>query len=178
MQMGQLVTDMRFGADPKKWFKEFLISRHFDPKQFEFDDQEWEGILQKMAEPPPDPSLEVAKINAESRNQIAELTSQVKAMLEHGRQQTDQIKMQHISQENEADRQKDILVQQIESGMQQAVEGMRESGMNKRTVETLKQKIADTALKLRTQKDLAGTEVIKPAVEPKGRAKPGKSFSQ
>lgn len=177
-QMAQIVTDLRFGADPKKWFREFLISRHFDPKQFEFDDREWEQMLQKLSQPPPDPRLEAAKLNAESRERMGQLNAEIVALKEKMAQETKQIEMQWQSQENALDRERDIIVEQIEQQNEQIINQMREQGMDKRTLEQLKVSLAETSLKLKTQKDLNAGEVIKPAAEPKGRASPGKSFTQ
>ena len=176
--MGQIVTDLRFGADPKKWFKEFLISRHYDPDKFSYDDAEWKATLEKMSNPPPDPRLEVAQVNAENRLQVAQLSAEVAAMKEQSQQQTTAAGWEFEMGENQKDREANILIQQIESGMSQALKEMEESGLDRRTLQTLQQKLADTTLKLRTQKELSGSEAATPAVEPPGRAPAGQSFTR
>ena len=177
-QMAPIVTDIRFGADPKKWFHELLISRHFDPAKFELTDEEWGKTLEQLSAPPPDSKLEVAQMNAESRERVAQLSAEVKALQEKGRQEIAQVEMQHETSENAMDRERDVVVQQIESEIMKGIEELKEGGLNERTLGVLKQKIADTSLKLRTQKELSAAEVIEPAVEPRGRASANKSFTE
>lgn len=176
--MGQIVTDVRFGADPKKWFKEFLISRHYDPDKFKYDSEEWKAMVEKMSSPPPDTRLEVAQINAQSRENMGQLQAEIAALKEKTKQDLATLEMQFKRQENALDRERDIMVQQIESGVSQAMKELEESGADKRNIETIKQKMADTVLKLRVQKELSGTEATTPAVEPKGRAPAGQSFTK
>lgn len=176
--MGGIVTDVRFGADPKKWFREFLISRHYNPEKFEYDDEEWKAMVEKLSSPPPDPKLEIAQINAQSRKSVAELQAEIAALKEKNKQDMANLQMQFESQENALDREKDILVQQIESGVAQALKELEEAGMEKRNVDQIKQKMTDTVLKLRVQKELSGSEATTPAVEPKGRAPAGQSFTK
>jgi hypothetical protein len=51
LQMANIVGNPIFGIDPKKWGREYLMSQRLDPNNFEFDDEEWEGIVKQMAQP-------------------------------------------------------------------------------------------------------------------------------
>jgi hypothetical protein len=70
------------------------------------------------------------------------------------------------------------MVEAMHQEIDATLEGAKQQGMDKRQIEELKGKLTDTLMKLDVQKQLSGTVALKPAVEPAGRAEPGKSFSQ
>lgn len=69
-QMGAMVLNPAYKMDPAKWAVEFVKSKRFDPRNFQRDPEEQAKIDQ--APPPSPPQVEVAKINAASREKIAQ----------------------------------------------------------------------------------------------------------
>lgn len=169
-QMGAIVTNPVFGLDPKKWARELLKSRKFDPKNFEFDDDKWEKIVEGMSQKPQDPRVAVAQLRAQTDERLKALDQQFE------------------SQENDKKHQVDLVLGQLE----QHIEEMRLTGAKEISFDKIKAMLADTAMKLSTQRELSvatlGVDVHKhhvpaaavatPPVEPAGRAPAGESFQR
>lgn len=175
MQIGTLAQNPVYGIDPKKWAAEALKSLRLDATRFEFDDEEWKQVVEKMLQPPPDPRIEIAQLR------------------EHA--QTERTQMQLASKENtvafeaekEAERQaaqQEFLLLMEQFG--QDVTAFEEEMENGRTDKQLKARLAETAARLRAQIQLSreantirnNTQVAHPAVEPQGRAANGQAFQQ
>lgn len=74
MQMGALATNPAFGIDPEKWFGETLKAQRLDPVRFLMDE---EKKAQAAQQPPPEPpQIAVAKIRAESEQQLVQMQQQ------------------------------------------------------------------------------------------------------
>jgi hypothetical protein len=132
-QMGNLVLNPAFKIDPSKWIIEHLKSQRLDPKRFQYTDQEWQQVQQNMANQPSDPKIAVAQINAD----LKKWTEQFQAQLKNA-------EMHFESQQQERDRQKDIFIAEINNASKEAV-----------SLDDLKARLADTTMKLRTQRDLS-----------------------
>jgi len=167
LQMGDQVLNPIFGLDPKKWAEESLKAQRLDPKKFQYDDDKWQEIVEKMLEPPPDTALEVAQIRAEATIQVKDMDNQMKQALET------------MSEEHyQADREMVVALEALTREMDQiqltSTEGTE---LNK-----LKTTLAETVMTLNTQIKLAhsGTapEVATPVVEPVGRAPDGQAFQK
>lgn len=176
--LGKLSLDMRFGIDPRKWVKEYLMSRHFDPKRFEFEDEEWKKILQQMSQKPQDSSLQIAQLKSESAERLAAFWAEEERKAEEQR-------LAFTAQESEKDRELAAWLTQLE-----------QAGTRQISLDDIKAKLADTTIKTRTQVELSredrahaanekqaervhGTRMALAApTEPAGRAKPGKAFQQ
>lgn len=162
-QMGNIVLDPRFGADPKKWFAEFCKSQRLDVKRFEFDDEQWQQIVENMAQEPQDPALGVAQLRAQADERIKVLDGQIKKDLL-------MLEQRFEDHHRERDRQLELIVKEFE-----------QSGAKSISLDQLKAKLADTTIRARTQRELSRDnvrrEALKPAAEPKGRAPAGKSFT-
>jgi hypothetical protein len=167
-QMAKIVTNPIFGLDPKKWANEFLKSRKFDPKNFEYDDQEWEQIVSRMSQ------------HTDSRLAVAQLIEQGK-----------ELQRRFDAQEGEKDRNLELVLGQ----MKERIEEIKQSGAKEISFEDAKAMLAEVAMRLSTQREISaatlGADIhkhhvpaamppvaIKPLVEPAGRAKPGQSFQQ
>lgn len=163
-QMGNIVIDPRFGLDPKKWAQEFLKSQRLDAKRFEFDDEQWRSILENMSQEPQDPSLAVAQIRAQSAEAVTNLRGKIEKDLL-------MLEQRYEDHNRERDRQLQVWLSDLER-----------QGKKELSIDQIKAKLTDTLMKTRTQRDLsaegARREALKPPTEPKGRAKPGKSFVQ
>ncbi len=173
MQMGQMVLNPAFGVDPKRWFAQMVRSKRLDPKEFQYTDEEMQQMQQQQA--PVDPRIQVAQMNSQTEMQKAQLSAQVK-------QQEIQSRVQVDSEVVETERQ---IAMDNALNRRQELETKRELAMleyanrEKTSLDNVKAKLADTAMRLKVQKELAGvSQALKPAVEPAGRAQPGKAFTQ
>lgn len=165
-QMAQLVLDPRFGKDPKKWMDEFLKSQRLDVERFNYDDEQWQKIVENMVKGPQDPRLAVAELRAKSEEREREF----KMALEMFDQRFDE-------QENKRDRELELIL----AGMEAELDQMSQGGAQTMNAQQLKTKLAETVMKLRTQTALSREsnrtrEMSKPPTEPKGRAKPGQAY--
>jgi hypothetical protein len=196
INMTDQVMNPVFGIDPKKWFAELLKANKFDPVTLEYEDEKWQEIVEGLAEQQSDPKVEIAQMQIQHEKELEQFKTESKArMLEAektieaqnnerdrelelmkaqmGNEQKEQDRLQE-----DKDRQVKIGIAQMEMELETFLAEMKEKGLNAREFDKIKQKITDTTMKLQTQVSLSGTEAVKPAVEPKGRAKDGKSFTQ
>lgn len=189
LQMGQYVTNPIFKKDPVKWIDATLKAYHLDPDTLDYDDEEWQTLVEQMSQPPADPKLEIAQLQNETTMQIAQFTAQRNAENKQFDAQqsaeTQDKTMQfeaYKAQQKEASADKEREFKIGLAQMAQEFEGMllqfKEQGAGTRQVADLKQKIQDTVLKLQTQVSLNDTTVATPAAEPDGRAPDGESFTK
>jgi hypothetical protein len=174
MQWLQMAQNPVYGIDPKKVAKELLRADKFDPKLFEFDDEEWQQVVEKMAQPQqaPDPRTEIAQMNAQiaqMKQESAERMKQAELQSETERQNTD-IKVRAAMQQAQNDF--DMMLAQFER-----------EGADKSLMDQLKVRLNETVMKLTTQKELSyaalgkgDTRTATPAVEPAGQAPDGRAY--
>lgn len=163
-EMVKMVGNPIFGIDPKKWAAEWLKAKHLDPKRFEFDDDKWQQIVANMAKGASDPRLAVAQLRAETETKLMQM--------EQGWQ----------AAENSRDREQDMLIAMLDAKLAEA--GLTSD--QQKVLSEIKERIGTTILKLRAQREMQiaehgqqrVVEVLKPPVEPRGRARPGKAFVQ
>lgn len=184
MQMGQLVMNPAFGLSPSKWIKEALLAQRLDPRKFELDEQEKQAMAQR---PPPEaPQVAVAKIRAQTDMQKTQM--QLQADMEMAKMDSDrdllyaQAQAEKVRVDAMSRREELILKREIAYLTAQVQKGIE--------VDSNKVRLAETAAKLRTQKELSllsmradaykhvTPKAASPAVEPAGRAAPGKGFQQ
>jgi hypothetical protein len=196
VNMTEQVMNPIFKKDPQKWFNELLKANKFDPSKIEYDDEKWQEIVEGLAQQQADPKLEIAAMTIAHDKEMAQFDVEAKArMLEAEKtleaqnnerdrelevfkvKTSDEQKDKDRLQEDK-DRQVTIGIAQMEMELEAFLGEMKEKGLNAREFDKIKQKITDTTMKLQTQVSLSGTEAVKPAVEPKGRASDGKSFTQ
>lgn len=171
VQMGEMVSQPQFGIDPKKWSKEFLRAMKFDPKTLEYDDEEWQQIVSNMAQGPQDTSMQVAQLKAEA--EMAKVGAKA---------QQEQAMAQFKAGEADKDRQIDFIVAEMEREM----EKMKLAGEKDITLSQIEAKLAESAMKLRTQTKLAlqgpnasaAPQLVSPPMEPAGRAPDGMAFQK
>lgn len=169
MQMAALVTNPIFKLDPVKWAREFLKSRKFDTKNFEFDDEDWQKIVEQMGQKPQDPRVAVAQMRGELEQKLTQMEQTFEAS------------------ENDKDRQNKIAVEMINERLSTT----ELSSVERQVLEKLKTQLADTTLKLATQREISaatmGKElhmhhtpaaVLPPPTEPAGRAPAGQAFGR
>ena len=167
-QLLQVSLNPLFGWDPKKAGREWLKGLHFDPKSFEFEDDDWKKIVQNMSKGPQDPRMAVAELRAASEDREREF----KAALTMLEQRFDE-------QENQKDREADLMVEAVQAELERAAQ----TGERAMSFDNIKATLASTVMKLRVQRDMAANDrqadaklTMKPPVEPHGKARPGRSF--
>lgn len=196
LQIGEHVQNPIYGKDPVKWMDEMMKMNKVDPSLLAYDDPDWQKIVENMSQPQQDPALELEQIRQQGAQQLAQFKAQTDAQM---KQLEGQLSMQvkgtelqfkamlsQAADENKAkdrqqkdkDREVKISLAQMAMELEASLAQLHEKGLNQRELETIKQKLNDTVMKLQTQVSLNGTEALAPPVEPKGRAPEGKSFSQ
>ena len=169
--LGNLVLNPAFGIDPKKWMQEYLKSQRLDSRRFEFDDDEWKQLVEQMIQQGnQDSSLEVAKMKAD----------------------VEVMKLEHLAKAKEADlsvqvmeAEKDRALEMALETMKREIEAMKLDGSKDVSLDQIEAKLADSAMKLRTQMKLAGmnsaskaVQVATPPTEPPGRAPAGEAYQK
>jgi hypothetical protein len=167
IQLGQFVTNPMFKKDPVKWINELLKINKLNPDRFDYEDEEWQQIVEQMSQPPADPRVEIAQMKVQSDQQLAQFKVQSEAEV-----------LQFQAQEEEKARAYNAQILQLEKQFEQYVHELKEQGSGSRNLDNIKQKIQDTVMKMKTQIALSGTEVTTPPVEPRGRAPDGQSFTK
>jgi hypothetical protein len=167
-----LASNPTFGIDPKKAMKEYLRAEKFDPKNWEYDDEEWQQVVQSMGQPPADSSVQVAELRAqidqakiESSERIAQAKIAAEAEIEQVRNQFKQ------------------AIEEFNGGLEKELAQMKFEGDKNIQFDALKVKLNDTVMKLATTKELAGVnatanQLPTPPVEPPGRAPVGQSYQR
>lgn len=215
-QIGPLAANPIYGANPKKWFASMLKGKGLDPKSYQYTPEEQAKI---DAMPPPEaPAVAVAKIKAQMQQvqigaderrllreqqfekEITLIELQSDQAIERLRQRSAELKIR-------MDTDRDTVFVQAETQRAQAeftgrmkelelkkeLAAMKYAADNQVNVDTVKAKLADTVMKLRTQKELAmmdtnltayqhrtpsAKDLLKPPAQKPGKAKPGRAFSQ
>jgi hypothetical protein len=191
-QLGQAVLNPIFKKDPVKWLNELLKMNKLDPSKFEYEDEEWQKLVEQMsqqAQAPQDMSVEVEQIRQQSAQQIAQFKGQAQTQIAQLKGQLDsaatdkaaelkvlELKAKYESEEK--DRQVKMGIAQLTSEMTLQLAQLKDAGDDRRKLDEIKQKLQDTVMKLQTQVQLNGTQAVKPAVEPQGRAPEGQSFQK
>ena len=175
MGMANIVMNPAFGLSPEKWIKEALKAQRLDPKRFEMDDEEKQAMAQQQ--PPEAPQVTIAKIRAESDKYRTDKT--VAASLQKTKMDTDRdtIYVQAQMQRGQAEamsRREELQIKREIAYLELQIN----KGIN---VDDNKTKLAETAMKLRTQRDLAmmnahAAQVASPPTEPPGRAPTGQAY--
>jgi len=172
VQMGQIVTNPAFGVNPRKWFAQYARSQRLDPKDFQYTDEEQKKLDEMAQQGPTDPRVAVAQIRGQIDEKLETIRSQAA-------QQILMLEKKFEAAENDKDRQLDSWVARLE-----------QAGAKSISLDQLKARLADTAVKIRAQRDLSAQSrdadfrkhvtppAAKPPTEPAGRAKPGQAFQR
>jgi hypothetical protein len=169
-QMAAVVTNPIFGLDPKKWARELLKSRKFDSRLFEYDDPQWQKIVEQMGQKPQDPREAIAQLKAQTDEKLLQLTQTFEAT------------------ENEKERENKVVIEMINEKISNA----ELDSVERQVLEKLKSDLASVTLKLGVQREISAATlaldahkhhtlpalkaVTAPPSEPGGRAQPGRSF--
>lgn len=215
-QMTPLAQNPMFGVDPKRWFAVLAKSKHLDPAEFQYTKEEQEKI--DSAPKPQAPAVEVAKIKAATAQQqmaldqqraqeedalareLAQLDVQSAQAIEALRNETAQLRVKldtdrdTVYVQTEASRAQAEFTRKMEElKLKRELAIMEYASKNQQTLEQVKARLAETALKLQTQKELAAMETkleihkqsgksakdaMKPPTQTPGKAGQGKAFTQ
>lgn len=143
----KLSLDMRFGLDPRKSVQEYLKSRHFDPKRFEFDDPKWQQILANMSKGPKDQAMAIAQLRAATEEKLAGFWA-------HQEQVQKQVEQQFEAEEAARDRALEMWVRELE-----------DTGTKSVTLDEIKAKLAGETIRAEAENNrssaMRGHETIK-----------------
>lgn len=178
-QMGELVIKgwQVFGIDPKKWFAAKMKARRLNPMDFQFTEEEQAKLAQQ---PPPTPlAVQVAQIRAQTEVELAKLDAGLE-------QQKIQLDLQLAGAKTGHDRAiLQLEMQMLEMKRELAI--MDYSARRGIAIDHVKARLAEAAMKLTTQKELAAAgntrgrrspQVAVPPMEPVGRAPVGQAYAQ
>ena len=176
-QMYSIVTDPRFGLDPKKWAEEYLKSRHLTTSDLAVDEEEWGKMLEQFqqwqeSQQGGDPRVQVAQINAKSRLDAAHISGQFAGAMKLSDNQAKAV-------EKQKDREMQLVLEAAGKEMEQMVlQGATADSLRKAKT-TLATKVMDiqATWKLAMQ-GAPADQMPKPPVEPPGRAPDGQSFQK
>lgn len=174
----QLSTNPAFGKSPKKAMDEYLRSRRFDPKAFDFSEEEKQEMANQQ--PPEDPRITAAKIMAGSK----EKDTQARIAGQQGAQQAE---LQFKAAEADKEREFEAAMAQMQAEFDQQVALFEANNDREMTSAELKAMLAQSVMKLRSQERLsmmttaAGAPTqyaMTPPTEPAGRAPTGAGYQQ
>jgi len=170
MMLGQMVKDPSYGYDPTKWADQMVRAMRLDPEDFKFDDEQWQEIVQNLAQGPQDNQMAVAQLKASLEQWKKQFDGQIK-----------QAEMQWKSSEAERDREMQMVLASLDSTLAQLETGSQD----KQNLDKIKGDLSKTVMTIRAQMKMAGMPSAKPApqiaapiAEPPGRAKEGRAFQE
>ena len=143
-------------------------------------------MKQNQQQAQPAPAIAVAQIRAQSAEKIAQLNSQTDTQIAQERVSTDNAFVEKELQIADANAQ----ARREELALKRELALLEYANTNKVSLEKIKAELAQTAMRLQTQKELSAVgmsidmhkhnnpQAIAPSVEPSGRAQPGQAFSQ
>lgn len=166
MQMGALFQNPVYGKDPKKYADQLLRARRLKPEDYDYDDEEWQQIVENLSKPPPDSAVEVANIRAQVTQAVATMQEESKRML-------GQMKEQGTDRRQLSQQEFEVAMNSLD----QDVIAFTEGKVDSRELAKIKAKLAETRMTLQAQYDLSGTQPAAPKVEPAGKAPEGKAFA-
>lgn len=182
--LGPLTLNPAYGFNPKLWAEEFVRTKRLDPRKLKYTPEE----LQKMeAAPPPEaPAVAAAKIRASTDLHKTEMTGQVtlkKAAMDSDR---DTAYNESLAHRDEIQ----LQGQREELALRERLALLEYANKKDLTLDQVKAKLAETAMKLNVQKELSRDalavdvhkhrtppQAITPPTEPAGRAPNGEAFS-
>ena len=163
-----------YGIDPKKAVQEFLRSLKFDPRTFEFDDDDWKQIVAGMAQP---------QQAQDPREAIAQLNAQVKQLEQESRERIAAAKIEADERMQDKEFQFKAAMEQFDAAIQKEIQAGRYQGDKDMLLNKLKVQLNTKVMDLKTTKELAGMKapaklLPRPPVEPPQRAPAGESYQQ
>lgn len=216
IQLTSIAMAPQTGVDPKKWFATILKAKHINPEDVQYTPEEVEQMAKQP--PPVPPAIEVQKMKmqmaqeqskiAQARAQeedaldreIAQLEAQTLQTIEQLRNETNQLRVKLDTDRDTAYVQSEMARAQADFQhnmellkLKRELAIMDHASKNQLSLDQVRAKLADTAMKLQTAKELAamdaklrvheyhtpsGKDLLRPPVQRPGKAGNGKAFSQ
>ena len=184
LQMGQLVMNPAFGISPERWIKEAMKVQRLDAEKFLLTDEEKQAMQQAAQQQAQqqgggDTSIQVAQIKAEIEKYKADKNAELQML--RVQKDTDRDQAYIVSMDRRDQTMAQMRMQEL--AMKREIAAIELANKQQLSLQDAKTKLADTAMKLKTQVALsresnAARQVVKPAAEPKGKAENGKAFQQ
>lgn len=176
-QMGQLVGNPIYGIDPKKFAEELFKSWRLDPTRFQYDDEEWKAVVEKLSQPPQDSSLQVAQIRADVALQTEQLKKTVAEYIQASKEAIEERKLQ--VNDDQFTRQMEFNA--IMATVDQDIIAFQEQNKKGINDDALKTRLAETVMKLRPIYEgmkMGSAQLPTPPTEPAGTAPNGESYQK
>ena len=173
-QMGQLVMNPAFGISPERWMGEVLRSKQLNAKALQLTDAEKEKMAQQ---PQVSPQVQAAQIRAQVEMQKAQASNQLMQTRIQVDTDRDRAYVEAETMRTQAEHQ----ARMAELNIRRELAMLDYANKREITLEQIKADLADSAMKLKVQKELSmleGGQVATPPTEPAGRALPGHAFEQ
>lgn len=174
-QMGQLVMNPAFGISPERWMGEVLRSKQLNAKALQLTDAEKEKMAQQ---PQVAPQVQAAQIRAEADMQKAQAQNQLLQTRIQVDTDRDRAYVEAETMRTQAEHQ----ARMAELNIRRELAMLDYANKREITLEQIKADLADSAMKLKVQKELSmlegGQQVANPPTEPAGRADAGRAFEQ
>ena len=175
-----------FELSPARVMEEYLKSKRIDYRSLKLTDEEKAEMAKRQ--PPPPPAVQAAQIRAQAQMQSDKLREQTAQLRIKKDTDRDAVYVQAETQRTQVE----FTSRREELAVRRELALLDYANKHQQTLEQIKGKLADTVLKLRTQKELAlgsaaldihkhrnpTPQVAAPAVEPAGRAPAGEAFQQ
>lgn len=182
MQMGAMVVNPAFEISPARWFAMLLKSKRLDPRDIQLTDAEKKQMSQAQA--PAAPQVQAAQIRAATEEKIAASELELEKYLGELDAETSRMRIKSemdrdtVFVQSQANRDAATFEQRIrELEVRRELAIMNYANQHNINVENVKAKLADSAMRLRTQRELSA-QVARPAAEPAGRAPNGQAFAK
>lgn len=184
LQMAAIVKDPAFEINPAKWSTEALKAQKIDPTSIKYTDEEKQKIAEaQQQQPAQDPriagQLEIAQTRVQGELEKATLVQQSDMAELQLKRAIEEAKLQFQAQEAQAQREHEQAMKQMDFQMKM----MEFAQARELQLDEVKAKLADTTMKLSTQKELSAAkvpapQVATPKIEPPGRAPAGEAFQK
>lgn len=147
----QLSLNPAFGLSPERSLKEYLTAQRVNVAKIELTDQEKQAQQQAAQNGPQDPRVIAA--------QAAIQTAQIRAQADVQKAEAGQAISQQELQFRQADAAQEREFRMQELQLQREIEMLRMANDQKVSLESIKAKLADTAMKERNKRDMFNTEI-------------------
>ncbi len=167
----QLCLNPAFKKNPAKAMDEYLKSRRFDPKAFDYTEEELAQMAQ--VKPPVAPQVQVAEMKIKADQEREQFKSEVAKFME-------QMRIEAQAAENDKDRQLAQWTKTIDAQLESA----NLTAEERLNLENAKVTLSGLVMKLNVQKELSARseshdlkkQAMTPPTEPAGRAPAGEAF--
>lgn len=165
-----LTQDAELRIDKNKWFQEVCKAHRISPESVQYTEQQWAALQEQKAqqEPPKDPRIEAAQIQADARLQAAKMDADRDTLYQEA--------LNAREQQNQAFRERELALTERIKTIELALS-------EKMSLDDAKTRLTETAMKLRTQVALAtsegtGPQITTPPTEPPQQAPNGMAYQQ